>query len=93
MYTKHQWKADVYYNFGYAQYLPKDYNETKKYPIVFFLHGAGERGEDLDIACRHGYMKHVRESGKDYPFIIIAPQCPEKKILGVLYGVSPGIYG
>lgn len=82
MYTKHQWKADVYYNFGYAQYLPKDYNETKKYPIVFFLHGAGERGEDLDIACRHGYMKHVRESGKDYPFIIIAPQCPEKKYWG-----------
>ena len=49
---------------------------------MIFLHGAGERGEDLDIVSRHGYMKHVRESGREYPFIFIAPQCPIEKYWG-----------
>ena len=82
MYTKHQWTSDVFYNFHYVKYLPKDYDESKKYPLVFFLHGAGERGDDLDVASRHGFMKHVRESGKEYPFIFIAPQCPFDKYWG-----------
>lgn len=82
MYTKHEWKSERYFNFKYVQYLPKDYDEQKKYPLVFFLHGAGERGNDLDAASRHGYMKYVREEGKEYPFIFIAPQCPDDKYWG-----------
>ena len=82
MYTKHKWENDKYFNFNYAQYLPKDYDENKKYPLVFFLHGAGERGDDLDIANRHGYMKHVRENGAEYPFIFVSPQCPANKYWG-----------
>lgn len=82
MYTKHQWKHDYFYNFGYVKYLPKDFDKTKKYPLVVFLHGAGERGEDLELVCKHGFMRHVRESGKEYPFIFVAPQCPLKKYWG-----------
>lgn len=82
MYTKHEWKSDTHFNFKFVKYLPRDYDETKKYPMVFFLHGAGERGNDLDVASRHGYMKYVREEGKEYPFIFIAPQCPEGKYWG-----------
>ena len=44
MYTKHKWTSEVYYNFGYVKYLPKDFDENQKYPLVIFLHGAGERG-------------------------------------------------
>ena len=62
--------------------MPKDYDENKKYPIVFFLHGAGERGDDLDVAMRHGFMKHVRAEDKEYPFIFIGPQCPQDKYWG-----------
>lgn len=79
MYTKHKWNSDRFFNFNYVKYLPKDYDSSKKYPLVFFLHGAGERGDDLDVACRHGYMKHVRENGAEYPFIFVAPQCPDNK--------------
>ncbi|MBR6740137.1 MAG: prolyl oligopeptidase family serine peptidase [Clostridia bacterium] len=82
MYTKHQWKSDRYFNFRYVCNLPKDYDETEKYPLVVFLHGAGERGEDLDHAMTHGYMKYVREQDRDYPFIFIAPQCPDDKYWG-----------
>ena len=82
MYTKHKWVDDRYYNFNYVKYLPKDYDENKKYPLVFFLHGAGERGDDLDVASRHGFMKHVRENGAEYPFIFVGPQCPDGKFWG-----------
>jgi len=79
MYIECEWKSDIYYNFKYAQYLPKDFDNTKQYPLVLFLHGAGERGDDLNVATRHGYMKYVREEGREYPFICIAPQCPSMK--------------
>ncbi len=82
MYTKHQWNTDQHFPFRYVQYLPLGYDETKSYPLVFFLHGAGERGDDLDVVCRHGYMKYVREAGRDYPFIFVAPQCPDGKYWG-----------
>ena len=82
MYTKHTWNSDKYFNFNYVKNLPKDFDESKKYPIVFFLHGSGERGNDLDAASLHGYMKYVRENDADYPFIFIAPQCPLDKFWG-----------
>lgn len=82
MYTKHVWNSETHFRFGYVQYLPKDYDESKEYPLVIFLHGAGERGDDLDVAMRHGYMKYVREEGKEYPFVFIAPQCPKDKYWG-----------
>ena len=82
MYIKKKWENDKYYNFGYVKYVPSDIAGGEKYPLVIFLHGAGERGDDLDVASRHGYMKHVRESGREYPFIFVAPQCPDKKFWG-----------
>lgn len=61
----------------YLLYLPKDYKETayKRWPLVLFLHGAGERGSDLEAVKRHGLPKLVSE-GQDFPFIIASPQCP-----------------
>ena len=82
MYTKHKWESDKHFNFNYVKYLPRDYDESKKYPLVFFLHGAGERRDDLDVACRLSYMRYVRERGEEYPFIFIGPQCPDGKYWG-----------
>lgn len=75
MYTQKQWQTTTHYPFSYIEYLPADFDPQKKYPLVFFLHGAGERVLDADEAMRHGFMKYVREEGKEYPFIFIAPQC------------------
>ena len=82
MYTSHQWETDIHFSFRYLRYLPKDFDENKKYPLVFFLHGAGEWGENLEDVARHGFLQHVRESGKEYPFIIVAPQCPAHQYWG-----------
>lgn len=63
----------------YLLYLPKGYDKDEKsWPLMVFLHGAGERGDNLDKVKFHGPPKLV-DQGKDLPFIIISPQCPEGK--------------
>ena len=60
----------------YLVYLPPTYSEdNENWPLVLFLHGAGERGNDLNFVNRNGPTKLVEE-GKDFPFIMISPQCP-----------------
>lgn len=61
----------------YLQYLPEGYsdNEDSPWPLLVFLHGAGERGSDLEKLKLHGPPKLI-EQGKDFPFIIISPQTP-----------------
>ena len=60
----------------YLLYLPKEYEAQPdvKWPLVFFLHGMGERGDDLELVKKHGIPKIVEE--KDFPFVAISPQCP-----------------
>lgn len=61
---------------GYLLYLPKDYDKQEKWPLVMFLHGAGERGDNLDLVKVHGPPK-LAAAGKDFPFILVSPQCPK----------------
>jgi len=61
----------------YLLFLPQGYGEPgKKWPLMMFLHGAGERGSDLELVKKHGPPKIV-QSGKNFPFIVVSPQCPE----------------
>jgi len=61
----------------YLFYLPEDYknDKDKKWPTILFLHGMGERGDDLELVKIHGVPKIV-DSKKDFQFIAISPQCP-----------------
>jgi predicted peptidase len=59
----------------YLLYLPKDYDSKKAWPLVLFLHGAGERGNNLNMVKKHGPPKLVAQ-GKEFPFILVSPQCP-----------------
>jgi predicted peptidase len=62
---------------GYWLYLPAGYDvrSDAKWPLVLFLHGAGERGDNLDQVKRNGPPKLVDE-GRAFPFILVSPQCP-----------------
>ena len=72
-------KAEIEINLQYLLYLPYNYHSTgEKFPLVIFLHGSGERGSDLEKVKMHGPPKLVK-NGKDFQFILIAPQCPEGK--------------
>jgi len=50
-------------------------DKAKRWPTILFLHGAGERGDDLELVKKHGPPKIV-QTRKDFPFIVISPQCP-----------------
>lgn len=60
---------------NYLLFLPENYSEKQKYPLIFFLHGAGERGSDPELLKLHGIPKVVEEK-PDFPFIAVSPQCP-----------------
>jgi predicted peptidase len=60
----------------YLLYLPKDYDQKDAWPLVIFLHGAGERGDDLQKVKVHGPPKLI-EAGQDFPAIVVSPQCAQ----------------
>ena len=61
----------------YLLYVPDAYNRTPtKWPLVLFLHGAGERGDDLELVKKHGPPKLIAQ-GREFPAIIVSPQCPK----------------
>ena len=61
----------------YLLFLPKDHaaEPEKRWPLILFLHGAGERGSDVWRVAVHGPPKIVRDK-PDFPFIVVSPQCP-----------------
>lgn len=63
----------------YWLYLPRGFRQDgqEKWPILMFLHGGGERGNQIELVLRHGPIKEVVLKRRDLPFIIIAPQMPE----------------
>ncbi|HPD16528.1 MAG TPA: prolyl oligopeptidase family serine peptidase [Planctomycetota bacterium] len=48
---------------------------SKRWPTILFLHGAGERGDNLKLVEVHGPPKLVK-TRPDFPFIVLSPQCP-----------------
>jgi len=80
----------------YLLFLPEGYtkSEPKKWPLLLFLHGAGERGTNLDLVTVHGPPKIVKTK-KDFPFVLISPQCPPERswrddeLLALLDSVIP----
>lgn len=60
-------------------FYPKHYGtDGKVYPLILFLHGAGERGDDNQKQKLHVYPFLVSDEVQDrFPCIVVAPQCPE----------------
>ncbi|QQS35403.1 MAG: prolyl oligopeptidase family serine peptidase [Ignavibacteriales bacterium] len=64
---------------NYLFFLPENYSEEgEAFPLVLFLHGAGERGSDIEKVKAHGLPRLISE-GKNFPFIVVSPQCPENQ--------------
>ena len=79
MQTPQTFKKKVNRTIGtdYLLFLPKGYEAKgdKRWPLMLFLHGAGERGSDLKKVAVHGPPKLVK-TRPDFPFILVSPQCP-----------------
>ncbi|HEX6239234.1 MAG TPA: PHB depolymerase family esterase, partial [Polyangiales bacterium] len=62
---------------SYLVYQPPGF-ATEPRPLLLFLHGVGERGSDIARVATHG-IPQLLELGKNFPFIIVSPQCPEDR--------------
>lgn len=63
---------------NYRLLKPKNYDPEEKYPLVIFLHGAGERGDDNLAQLKHAmadFCTPLRR--KEMPCYVLAPQCPK----------------
>lgn len=60
--------------------MPKGFDPDRKYPLVVFLHGSGERGSDNQLQLTHGARFFLQDSIRDrYPAIVVFPQCPQER--------------
>jgi predicted peptidase len=60
----------------YRILLPEKFDSAKSYPVIFFLHGAGERGNDNEKQLTHGAGLFLRSDvRKNFPAIVVFPQC------------------
>ena len=68
---------------GYRFLAPVAPKAGEKYPLVIFLHGAGERGDDNTAQLIHGVKRLAQDDFlQKYPCYVIAPQCPNDLIWG-----------
>jgi len=63
--------------FDYLLFLPSKYDArgSTRWPLIVFLHGAGERGTNVQQVAVHGPPKRV-QTQPDFPFVVLSPQCP-----------------
>jgi predicted peptidase len=93
--TPHLFESRVTLRADYLLFLPKGYEPgaDKRWPLILFLHGAGERGTNVWQVDIHGPTKYIAEH-PDFPFILVSPQCPANDVwsnevlLGLLDEVS-----
>jgi predicted peptidase len=68
--------------YRYQVYVPADFSKKKSWPVILFLHGAGERGSDGLIQTDVGIGHAIRLKNSRFPFVVVMPQCLENKIWG-----------
>lgn len=59
---------------GYLVRFPDDYRQGERRPVILALHGAGYRGEDLNVLAQNPFFT-CTEAHADFPFVLVAPQC------------------
>lgn len=88
--TVHAFERTINKSVGYKYLLslPAGYSakSRERWPLIFFLHGSGERGDDVWTVARHGPPKLLRGPRRDAAaallsekFIVVSPQCPKGK--------------
>lgn len=60
----------------YVIRYPEGFSKEKQYPVLLFLHGAGTRGNDIEILKSCPFFT-ITDSYDDFPFVTVAPQCSE----------------
>lgn len=79
-YEKKTFVSSVGDSLPYRLLRPEGEKSGQKYPLVLFLHGAGERGNDNEKQLTHGGQMFLNPVNREqYPTFVLAPQCPENE--------------
>src|SRR5437763_16914206 len=63
--------------FRYVVYVPREFDRARKWPVILFLHGAGERGSDGLQPTQVGIGSAIRFDASRVPAIVVFPQVPK----------------
>jgi len=63
--------------YDYQIYVPRNYETIEKWPVILFLHGAGERGNDGLIQTQVGIGSAIRNHLNRWPAVVVFPQVPD----------------
>lgn len=63
----------------YAVYVPENYNDNVPWPVILFLHGRGERGDDGAKQTEVGIGTAIRRWPERFPALVVFPQCPKDR--------------
>jgi|APTNR8051073442_1049403.scaffolds.fasta_scaffold01377_8 predicted peptidase len=76
-----QGTATLKVGYRYLQTLPDGYAEKadKRWPLILFLHGSGERGDNLEVLKKHGPPKLIA-AGQKFEAVVVSPQVPSQHI-------------
>ncbi|MCL2298787.1 MAG: prolyl oligopeptidase family serine peptidase [Firmicutes bacterium] len=86
-------RPETYEGLPYRIYIPENYGAAQRYPLVLYLHGMGERGDDNRLhISKNSVMETLLEpeARAAYPCIVLAPQCPESDFWP---GLAPALMG
>ncbi len=64
--------------YTYQLFIPRSFDPEAKWPLMIFLHGSGERGDDIAKVKVHGPPKHA-DMNPDFPFILVSPLLPAEE--------------
>jgi predicted peptidase len=91
-----QFEKRIVSRVNYLLHFPAGYaaDPNRRWPLVLFLHGSGQRGTNLDLVTTHGPPK-LAKAGHPFPFLLLAPQCPpnERWQNDVLLGLLDQVQG
>src|SRR5262249_26166880 len=62
-------------SYRYQVFVPEDWNDKKVWPVILFLHGSGERGDDGLLQTDVGLPSAIRMGRERFPSIVVIPQC------------------
>lgn len=62
--------------YNYLLYLPDNYDSLKNWPLMIYLHGGSQKGNDLNKLKAYGPPQLI-DQGKKFDFIVASPQCPD----------------
>src|SRR5437867_2592945 len=63
--------------YHFRVFTPKVWSRKKKSPVILFLHGAGERGDDNLAQTKVGIAPAILRQQDTFPFVVVLPQCPK----------------